>query len=469
MTRRILGATSLVVVVTLVVGIITALVLQSSVAGSAANELGRQASATARLLEEDLAELEFRPGRGTAGEQLARVRSTLGRSLERAEVVGGHDAVEADLVVGQRSISIPPDQVALPSVPDATPEGEVTRVEAEGGTVLVAVERLDIGFAELVVGVARTQPLFPTRQLVWALLFALAVGAAMTLGLGVWFSRSLSARLRGIADAAREVGSGDLDARAPAEGDDEIGQVASTFNTMAADIAETRARERRFLMAVGHDLRTPLTTIRGYAEALNNGDVESEDLPGVAAALDRQTDQLSRLVGDIALLARLEADEFIIHAEPCDVAAVVGEEVGGYARRFITESIELSTDLAEDAVSVIDADRLRQIIGNLLDNALRYTPSDGAVVVAVSTGSDVVELRVANTGPRLGDDDIERVFDRLYVADHFRAERPAGSGLGLAIVRELVVAMGGTVTCSRGAESGMVFVVAFEQHAASPQ
>jgi signal transduction histidine kinase len=213
-------------------------------------------------------------------------------------------------------------------------------------------------------------------------------------------------------------------------------------------------------MAVSHDLRTPLTTISGYAEALDAGDIPQEDLSKVAGILHGQTGQLSRLVEDLMALARVETREFTLKPESVDVSLLTSGVVDDYAPRAEAGSVTLEKDDSASIVLSTDPQRLIQVLGNLLDNALRYTPDGGTISVACSVaGSDAATISVSNTGPGVSSADLPHVFERLYVADRYRAQRPTGSGLGLAIVEELVDAMGGTVSCESDPESGTTFSV----------
>lgn len=463
MTRRILLATTIVVAITLVVGLVTALIVRSRVQESAADELSRQARVTASLVEEDLDGVVFRPGE--TREQLARYRATLDRSLERARILGGHDIVEAELSIGNRSVPISVDPVVLGGLPSDVRDGEVVTVDVDGNPMLVVAEHVDVSAGSLTVVIGRAEPLFPVRQVFWALVVALVVGAVLTVALGVWFAQSLSVRLGSIADAARSVGEGDFTVRAEGKGNDEISEVAGAFNSMADDLASARDRERRFLMAVGHDLRTPLTTIRGYAEALDQGDVPEDKLPEVAAVLHRQTDQLSRLIEDVSLLAAIQTSEFSLRPEAVGFGGLVEESIRGYQPRSDAASIDLTCATEPMGRFIVDPDRVRQVIGNLMDNALRYTPEGGTIAVVASGDPDRVRLVITNSGPPIRSEDLPHVFDRLYVADRYRAERPSGSGLGLAIVKELLDAMGGTITCSSSEELGTSFAVEFDRQA----
>jgi two-component system sensor histidine kinase BaeS len=458
--RRIFLATALVVVVTLMVGIGAAFVIRNRVASSAADELARQARATAEVIEERLTDVQFRPG-DNPGAELNRYRSVLQRSLLRAEKLGGHDIVEAALTVRDRQIPINEPLVLLPLVPDDVAEGEVVTVDVGGEPMLVVVEKLEGRVGTLTVAIGRSQPILQTGLITVPLVVALAVAAVLTIALGVWFGRSLSRRLRNLETAALAVGEGQLDTRSPVEGSDEIAAVAVAFNTMTEQLQDVRTREREFLMSVSHDLRTPLTTIRGYAEALDGGDIPESDLPRVAGILNAQTDQLSRLVEDVMLLARIEAHEYTIRPEPVDVAALVGGVSGTFVARAEGSSIAFEIMCDDSGDRLVDPDRLSQVLSNLIENALRYTPDGGEIGIGTASAPGAVEIFVRNSGPGIAPSDVSRVFDRLYVAERYRAIRPAGSGLGLAIVSEVVEAMGGTVRCSSDPMAGTEFRMTF--------
>jgi signal transduction histidine kinase len=236
---------------------------------------------------------------------------------------------------------------------------------------------------------------------------------------------------------------------------------------MAGQLEAARARERDFLMSVGHDLRTPLTTIRGYAEALDGGRVDADDLERVAAVLHTQTDRLSRLIEDFMLLARLEAREFTFRPERVDLAAHVKEIADGYLTRADAAYVRVELDLEDVGRVMVDPDRISQICGNLLDNAFRYTPEGGIVRVGLQRLDGQVRLAVEDSGPGITAEDLPRVFDRLYVAQRYRPIRPEGSGLGLSIVHELVEAMDGQVSVQSALGRGSIFAVVLPVRSAS--
>jgi signal transduction histidine kinase len=455
--RKILLATAAVVGVTLLVGAIATVLMARGLTATAEDELARQALVTARLIEEDLEDLRFRPGSDTR-QQVERFRNQLNRSLGRAQVVGGQDVIEAVLRLPNRTVPITEPLIVMPKLPPGTSDGDVVTIEADGRNMLVAVENVDVRLFDIVVAVGRFEPLLPVKELTVALIAALGIGALLTVSLGVWLSRSVASRLSDVSDAAREVGSGDLSARATVSGDDEITDMARSFNHMAAELEDVRDREQQFLMAVSHDLRTPLTTISGYAEALDAGDVSQEDLSRVAGILHGQTEQLSRLVEDLMALARVDAREFTLKPETVDISQLTSGVVDGYRSRAEIAGVSMEVECSEPLLILVDPQRLIQVLGNLLNNALRYTPDGGEIsVVCRGNGPDAATISVTNSGPGIAPEDLPHVFERLYVADRYRAQRPAGSGLGLAIVAELVDAMGGTVSCESTPDSGTTF------------
>jgi signal transduction histidine kinase len=216
-------------------------------------------------------------------------------------------------------------------------------------------------------------------------------------------------------------------------------------------------------MNVSHDLRTPLTTIRGYSEALDAGQIEEEDLARVVGVLHAETNRLSRLVEDVMLLARLEAREFTLRPESVDLGAHMREVVDAYRDRAVAAGVTL--DVVDDGVGRVrvDPDRIAQVGANLIDNALRFTPEGGAVTVSLRPSSGSAVLAVTDSGPGIDPEDLPNVFDRLVAANQRVPVRPEGSGLGLAIVRELVEVMGGTVEASSPAEGGTCFTVVIDR------
>ncbi|MFQ5554630.1 MAG: sensor histidine kinase [Acidimicrobiia bacterium] len=454
MRRRIFWGGVLVAVVVLALAATAGAVIRQQLVRRSHDELTRQAEVAARLVQRtDLASfiLGTDTGRQTRTDQRPARQETaalvIGRLLEVVKEVGGHDYLEAARVTPSGLAVLVEDPEVLGQVPAGLENGNGLEIEVDGHPVIASVRTVPIGEgAHLRIAFARDEPLLDTALFTRPLLFALIVGAVLALLLAFAVSRRLGKKLDPIEDAARAIADGDFGARVPVTERDELGRVAAAFNEMAGQLQGARERERDFLMSVGHDLRTPLTTIRGYAEALDGGDVEGDDLPRVAGVLHRQTDRLSRLVEDLMLLARLQAREFTLRPERVDVAAHLKEVVDGYRTRADEVRLRLDARLDPVGVGLIDPDRIGQMLGNLIDNAFRYTPEGGTVTIALARTVPGFEITVTDTGPGIDPEDVPRVFERLYVAQRYRPVRPEGSGLGLSIVKELSEAMGGVVS-----------------------
>jgi signal transduction histidine kinase len=299
------------------------------------------------------------------------------------------------------------------------------------------------------------EPFFgPTLR--WFTLFAIvsvALGALVSIVLG----RRLSGPVLAAAVATQHIAAGDLSARIDepdASDDDELAVLARSVNTMGEGLQRARRQERQFLMSVSHDLRTPMTSIRGYAEAIR--DQATDDDAAAAAVILTESRRLERLVGDLLDLARLEADRFALSPTPADVGDVVAGTVEGFAPEFADANLTLHDEISSEPLMVtIDVDRLSQVVANLVTNAIAYARETVWTSVRLE-GNDVV-IQVSDDGMGIDPDDVPQVFDRLFQADNQVARRDAGSGLGLAIVRELTQRMGGTVTVASEIGRGSTF------------
>ena len=306
---------------------------------------------------------------------------------------------------------------------------------------------------------ARETPVADWGAIVRPLLLTLAAAIFLAGVLARLLSRWLVRRLDRVSEAARRIAEGDSEVRAPEGGRDELADLSRSFNEMADRLTESRAREQQFLMSVGHDLRTPLTTIGGYAEVLEDPPDDREELRRISSVLSAETGRLRRLVEDLMLLARLEAHEFMLEPEPVDVAAHLTELTDAFRPRADSARVRLDVDIEPTGLAEIDPDRLAQIAGNLLENALRYTPEAGWVRLEARRANGRVELQVLDSGPGIDPSDLPHAFETFYVARRYRRLRPEGSGLGLSIVKQLAEAMGGEVGVSSEAGEGTAISV----------
>jgi len=225
----------------------------------------------------------------------------------------------------------------------------------------------------------------------------------------------------------------------PVEGATELATLATAFNDLALQLAKAQAAERSFLLSVSHELKTPLTAIRGYAEAVQDGAIEPREAAATVAA---EAARLERLVHDLLDLARMNRTDFSVHQSEIDLAEVAEDAVRRYQPQADAFGVGLSAVSDGSAPAIGDADRVLQVVSNLVENALRLTPQGGEVRVVTAPGL----LRVEDTGPGLEDGDRERAFERFYLHERYGRERSVGTGLGLALVKELTEAMGGTVS-----------------------
>jgi two-component system sensor histidine kinase BaeS len=283
------------------------------------------------------------------------------------------------------------------------------------------------------------------------LLLAGLAGAAFAAAVAFVVARSIVRPVRRVAEASHALAVGETPTPLPEEGARELASLAQAFNEMAAQLAASRESERNFLLSVSHELKTPLTAIRGYAEGLGEGAFSSEE---ASRTIILESRRLERLVRDLLDLARMNRHEFSVSHEPVDLAEVAREAVARHETTAREFGVALSAD-GEEAWVEADHDRVLQVVSNLIENALRETPRDGSVTVQTVAG----RIAVADTGPGLDALDLPHAFDRFFLYDKYGRERPVGSGLGLAIVKQLTEAMGGTVQVESAPGEGARFVV----------
>ena len=293
--------------------------------------------------------------------------------------------------------------------------------------------------------------------------FLMASGITLVLGAAVaWgLSHRITEPLREATAVTARIADGDLTSRVPEHVTsagaprDEVDTLAHSINAMADSLERSRGLEQQFLLSVSHDLRTPLTSIRGYAEAIADGAAPD---PSVAAGVILgESRRLERLVKDLLDLAKLDARRFTLHPTTVDLATLAADSVDGFRREATEAGVALTLHAPQPVPAVVDPDRTQQVVANLVENALKY--ADGQVVVTVGTVDGHVRLEVADDGPGIAAEDLPHVFERLYVAQADPVRKEAGSGLGLAIVRELVEAMGGTVAATANQPTGTMMVV----------
>jgi signal transduction histidine kinase len=286
-------------------------------------------------------------------------------------------------------------------------------------------------------------------QYLWTLVFGVAILSPFA-AIAAWYlNRRIVKPVQQVAEASVVLAHGGQPMPIPTKAPRELSVLAGSFNDMAIKLRRAQDTERDFLLSVGHELKTPLTAIDGYAELLADGAVEPQQ---AAEVLGLESARLRRLIGDLLDLARIDRSEFSVLDEPVDLAVTAAEVAERFETLAATLGVTLKIHAPEPAPARGDGGRLLQVASNLVENALRVTPRDGEVRVTARTGI----LEVVDTGPGLSAEDLEHAFERFYL--HRKYSGPeVGSGLGLAIVKDLVQAMGGSVDVVSAPGTGSTF------------
>ena len=291
------------------------------------------------------------------------------------------------------------------------------------------------------------------RAIIWS-----AGGAAvLALLLAGILAGTISRPVRELTEATQVLATGELGHQVPVRTDDEIGQLATSFNRMSADLAHANQLRRQMTADIAHDLRTPLSVILGYSEALADG-----KLPGTAETYDamhRQAQHLSRLIEDLRTLSLADAGQLSLVRRPVEPRSLLEHTALANLPAAEARGIILTVEGEDTPPILIDPDRLLQVLGNVVGNALRHTPDGGRIELSSVRAGDRVLLRIRDSGPGIPVDDLPHIFDRFYRGDAARQPADGASGLGLAIARSLVEAHGGQIT-AENVSGGAQFTIA---------
>ena len=293
----------------------------------------------------------------------------------------------------------------------------------------------ELGFESL-------QILFRTIGLyfLWGGLIAVAIALIITF----FLSRRILAPVKALTYAAKRLGRGDFAQRVEVKDRSELGELANTFNSMANDLERAEQLRKNMVADVAHELRTPLSNIRGYLEATHDGVVKPD--ADTLRKLDEEVTLLSRLVDDLQELSLAEAGELklVRHAE--DIADLINQTVATMQAKAIVKGVSISNKLPDKLPPVnIDSHRISQVLRNLLENAVTHTATGGAVTVTAGQQDNWAEISVIDTGEGIPAEELPNIFERFYRVDKSRARATGGSGLGLTIAKRLVEAHGGEI------------------------
>jgi two-component system sensor histidine kinase BaeS len=292
------------------------------------------------------------------------------------------------------------------------------------------------------------------------LLFGTLGATFVALLLGIVLARNLTKPLRELTSATRAVAVGDLDQQVPVRSKDELGQLAEAFNQMNANLARSRDLRRQMTADIAHELRTPLSVILAHAEGIKDGVLPaSEDTLQV---IHDETMRLSTIVEDLRTLSLAETGELGLTPRMVSPGELLKQVATAQSPRAKQREIKIDFDFELGLPEIeVDPDRIAQVLGNLMDNALRYTPNGGQITLSAGRTSNGVQLRVQDNGPGIEAEELSHIFNRFYRADKSRQRDDGGSGLGLAIAKSIVERHKGQIWAESKPGEGMTLVVEF--------
>lgn len=350
------------------------------------------------------------------------------------------------------------------SLGDNTPAWMYVARPAAGG------RGIGILVAQAPQGISLRSPLY--ARMLGQLAMAGCIGGLLSVLVALLIAESVSRPLRRLAGAANAIEQGNYDQTVPVQGPAEVQELARNFNSMAEQVRAGQQSQRDLLANVSHDLKTPLTSIQGFAQAITDGAAgDPASIRHSAGVIRDEAQRMARMVSELLDLARIESGQIVMQREPVDLSAVLRDCVDKQALRAQQAGVALNVVMTDNVPVIVgDGDRLAQVFTNLIDNALKHTPTGGKVTVAARslTGSSIVrrgktwpagvEVRVADTGSGIPPQDLARVFERFYQVDKSR-QRSGGLGLGLAIARQIVEAHYGTIKAESVLGAGSRLIV----------
>jgi two-component system sensor histidine kinase BaeS len=278
------------------------------------------------------------------------------------------------------------------------------------------------------------------RSLFWSGLLAVG-GGILLIGL---LSRRILAPVQSLTVAAQQLGKGDLKQRVSDEAPGEIGQLARTFNVMAENLEKAEQQRRSLVADVAHELRTPLSNIQGYLEAVKDGLMQPDEK--TVDTIYQQVVHVVQLVEDLRVLAMAESGTLRLQQEAGSLNELLNQTADAFRPRAEAKGVDLSVQVPPDLPDVpMDRTRIAQVVANLLENALFHTPEGGSVTLSAQNGNSAVTVAVNDTGSGISSEDLDLVFERFYRVDPSRARSTGGTGLGLTIAKKLIEAHGGSI------------------------
>ena len=343
------------------------------------------------------------------------------------------------------------------------PLEKLPTIRAKLGSTIVFAVGMTLLFVYVILGFGFR--IFAIREHWLQILVAGGVAAATALLLARWLARGMTQPLRDMAQAARKMETGDYSQRIRTASRDEVGQLAHAFNRMSTELEQLERLRRDLVANVSHELKTPISSLRAHLENLLDG-VEHPD-PEVLQVMLAQSERLGRLVEQLLDLSRLESGDVPLERLPVRLGPLVSEVLSEIEISSAETGVSVEGEVPPDLPPVYaDRERVHQVLFNLLDNAVRFTPPGGHVVVRASRRNGNCEIRVEDTGSGIAPEHLPRLFERFYRVDPARSRDDGGTGIGLAIARSVVEAHGGRIRAESEVGKGSVFT--FELPVAAP-
>jgi len=302
--------------------------------------------------------------------------------------------------------------------------------------------------------------------IIWRLALALVLGLAIAITLGFFAAQRLARPLRRASTAAMSMASGSRGVELASTGPKEVDEISTSLNALDTALTASEARQREFLLSVSHEFRTPLTAVKGYSEAISDGILSGDDAIEAARLISSESARLNRLVSDLLDLARLGAVDFAISEMRIDLQEFANEvrQVWGY--RCQEQQVNLECEIQVRDAFIGDPIRLRQIVDNLAENALRLSPSHSTLAIRIERLANSLVIEVRDSGPGLSAEDQLVAFEPGALYERYRGVRPVGTGIGLALVGRLASGMGGSASVGLAPEGGARFTVEIPERSA---
>ena len=391
-----------------------------------------------------------------SGEDIATIAQEALMEVRRGFEVGIYD-IQGQSLVSTASVSI--DSTTLDLVLSGQEIHTTTQSSAGSDRCLVGL--VPLRHDDTIVGALQiASSLREVDRLLNYVAPRLYIGVMLSLiaiiGAGLYLGGNITRILHEIEQTAQEIAQGRFDKRIEITTHDEVGRLGQTINYMASELQALSKVRTEFLSKVSHELRTPLTTIKLVtATLLRRRKLPDQERP--LQIIDQQTDHLTRLVSDLLELSRLDTGRLDLQMASVDLVALATDVLERLQLHAQNKDIDLSFDTQVTSVFVrVDQQRMMQILDNLIDNALKHTPSEGSIEVRVEQVGNTAELQVRDTGMGISKESLPRIFERFYQAD---PQRTTGAGLGLAVVKELVEAHGGTISVESTIGVGSTFTI----------